>query len=136
MGASTSPNIVNVTSMHGTTVGFALSTTVTTDLITVSANKILRLTALRATNVDGTNDATVTVGIVFADADPNGISDFDVTAINPLLLAKTINVPAGSALDLIDRGAIYLRAGDVLEGGASSAGDIQLAVSYEVLDDA
>ena len=104
MGASTSPNIVSVSSIYGTTIGFALSTTVTTDLITVSANKILRLTAIRA--------------------------------INPLLLAKTINVPAGSALDLVEKGQIYLRAGDVLEGGASAAGDIQLAVSYEVLDDA
>jgi len=136
MGASTSPNIVSVSSIYGTTIGFALTTTVTTDLITVTANKILRLTAIRATNVDGAADATVTVGIVLADADPNGITDFDVTAINPLLLAKTINVPAGSALDLVEKGQIYLRAGDVLEGGASAAGDIQLAVSYEVLDDA
>ena len=136
MAASSSPNIVSVSSIYGTTIGFDLGTTVTTDLITVSANKILRITAIRATNVDGTNDATVTVGIVLADADPNGITDFDVTSINPLLIAKTINVPVGSALDLVEKGQIYLRAGDILEGGASATSDIQLLVSYEVLDDA
>mgnify|MGYP005837144237 CR=1 FL=1 len=43
MGASTSPNIVNVTSMHGTTVGFALSTTVTTDWLQFLQTKYLDL---------------------------------------------------------------------------------------------
>ena len=36
MAASSSPDITDVSSLYGTTVGFALGTTVTTDLITVT----------------------------------------------------------------------------------------------------
>ncbi len=38
--------------------------------MTVAANKVLRITAIRATNVDTSNDVTVTVSIVPADDDP------------------------------------------------------------------
>ena len=135
MAASTSPNIASVTSLYGTTVGFALDTTVTTDLITVSANKILRITTLLVANIDGTNSADVTIALVLADADPNGITDFDITSGQPWYIAKTVAVPADSTLSILDT-PLYLRAGDVLEGGASANSDLQLVVSYEVIDDA
>jgi len=134
MGASSSPNIVNVSSIFGVTVGFALGATATTDLMTVAANKVLRITAIRATNVDTSNDVTVTVSIVPADDDPDGIAD--LASLSPLRLALGITIPVGSALDLVEKGQIYMRAGDVLEGGADDTGNVELLVSYEVLDDA
>ena len=135
MGASSSPDITSVSSLYGTTVGFALSTTVTTDLITVSSNKLVRITNLLVSNIDGTNSADVTLGLILADADPNGITDFDVTSGQPWYIVKGVPVPADSTLSILDA-PLYLRAGDVLDGGASAASDLQLIVSYDVFDDA
>ena len=50
-------------------------------------------------------------------------------------LAKTISVPADASLVVLDA-PIYLMEGDVLKGGASAASDLDLFVSYEVIDDA
>ena len=50
-------------------------------------------------------------------------------------LAKTVTVPADTTLVLLDT-PIYLMEGDILKGGASAASDLDLFVSYEILDDA
>jgi hypothetical protein len=50
-------------------------------------------------------------------------------------LAKTVSVPADATLVLVDT-PIYLMEGDILKGGASAAGDLDLFVSYEVINDA
>ena len=116
MAASTSPNIASVTSLYGTTVGFALDTTVTTDLITVSANKILRITTLLVANIDGTNSATVNVDLYRGS-----------TAYH---LAKTITVAADSTLDLLSN-SIYLEEDDALRLTASANSDLEAVCSYE-----
>jgi hypothetical protein len=46
-----------------------------------------------------------------------------------------MSVPADSTLVLVDT-PIYLREGDVLKGGASAASDLDLFMSYEVINDA
>ena len=50
-------------------------------------------------------------------------------------LAKTVSVPADATLVLLST-PIYLMEGDILKGGASAASDLDLFVSYEVMDDA
>ena len=50
-------------------------------------------------------------------------------------LAKTISVPADASLVVSDT-PIYLREGDILKGGASAVSDLELFITYEVLDDA
>ena len=50
-------------------------------------------------------------------------------------LAKTVSVPADSTLVVFDT-PIYLMEADVLKGGASAASDLDLFISYEILDDA
>jgi len=49
-------------------------------------------------------------------------------------LAKTVSVPADATLVLLSS-PIYLMEGDILKGGASAASDLDLFVSYEVMDD-
>ena len=44
-------------------------------------------------------------------------------------------VPADTSMVIVDT-PIYLMEGDILKGGASAASDLDLFVSYEVLDDA
>ena len=47
-------------------------------------------------------------------------------------LAKTVSVPADATLVILDT-PIYLMEGDILKGGASAAGDLDLFVSYDVI---
>jgi hypothetical protein len=52
-----------------------------------------------------------------------------------IYLAKTIAVPADATLVILNT-PIYLMEADVLKGGASAASDLDLFVSYEIIDDA
>ena len=52
-----------------------------------------------------------------------------------IYLAKTVNVPADDILVVIDK-PIYMMEGDILKGGASAASDLDLFMSYEVINDA
>tara|TARA_R100000426_G_C4758580_1_gene86211 strand:+ start:25 stop:420 length:396 start_codon:yes stop_codon:yes gene_type:complete len=128
------PNIVNVSSIVGGNLGFNLSSTATATLLTVDADKILKINRITVANVDGTNAATVDL---FVD----GLTTAGATGITPtgadatVYLAKTVSVPADATLVLADT-PIYLMEGDVLKGGASAASDLDLFISYEILDDA
>ena len=127
------PNIVSVTSIKGESVGFNLTATTTTTLMTVASNKVVKINRITVANVDGANAADVTVSITKANFTPDGISDFDTSGT--FFIAKTISVPADSTLVLLDT-PIYLMESDVLKGGAGAASDLDLFVSYESIDDA
>ena len=127
------PNIVSVTSIKGESVGFNLTATTTTTLMTVASNKVVKVNRITVANVDGTNAADVTVSITKANFTPDGISDFDTSGT--FFISKTISVPADSTLVLLDT-PIYLMESDVLKGGAGAASDLDLFVSYESIDDA
>jgi hypothetical protein len=128
------PNIVNVTSIVGGNLGFNLSATTTATLLTVDADKILKINRITVANVDGTNAADLDL---FVD----GLTTAGATGITPtgadatVYLAKTVSVPADATLVILDT-PIYLMEGDILKGGASAASDLDLFISYEVLDDA
>ena len=126
------PNIVNVTSIVGGNLGFNLTATTTTTLLTVDADKILKINRITVANVDGTNAAEVDL---FVDGLGNGASGITATGDSTVYLAKTVSVPADATLVLSDT-PIYLMEGDILKGGASAASDLDLFISYEVLDDA
>lgn len=126
------PNIVNVTSIVGGNLGFNLTATATTTLLTVDADKILKINRITVANVDGTNAADVDL---FVDGMGNGASGITATGDATVYLAKTVSVPADATLVLSDT-PIYLMEGDILKGGASAASDLDLFISYEVLDDA
>jgi|TARA_S200002703_G_scaffold153855_1_gene155886 hypothetical protein len=127
------PNIVSVTSIKGESVGFALSNTVTTTLMTVASNKIVKINRITVANVDGSNAADVTLSVTKSNFTPDGISNFDTSGT--FHLAKTVSVPADATLVILDT-PIYLMETDVLKGGASAASDLELFVSYESIDDA
>ena len=127
------PNIVSVTSIEGESVGFNLTATTTTTLMTVASDKVVKINRITVANVDGTNAADVTVSITKSNFTPDGISNFDTSGT--FFIAKTISVPADSTLVLLDT-PIYLMESDVLKGGAGAASDLDLFVSYESIDDA
>ena len=127
------PNIVSVSSIKGESVGFALSATTTTSLMTVASDKIVKINRITCANVDGTNAADLTLFVAKANFTPDGVSNFDTSG--DFHLAKTVSVPADATLVILDT-PIYLMEGDVLKGGAGAASDLELFVSYESIDDA
>jgi|TARA_B100001079_G_scaffold228507_1_gene206751 hypothetical protein len=127
------PNIVNVTSIYGGNAGWNLSATLTATLLTVSADVIVKINAISCTNVDGTNAAALNLYIDGVGTTVTGVTG---TALaTAIYLAKTVNVPADDILVVIDK-PIYLMEGDILKGGASASGDLDLYISYEVINDA
>ena len=126
------PNLVNVATINGGNLGFNLSATTTATLLTVASDKILKINRITVANVDGTNAATVDL---FVDGLGNGATGITATGSSTVYLAKTVSVPADATLVILDT-PIYLMEGDILKGGASAASDLDLFISYEVLDDA
>ena len=113
------PNIVNVSTITGKTVGAALTTS-SADIVTNTAasGKVFKINAIYVANVDGVNNADVTVAFYNAD---------NTTSYK---LAHTITVPADATLDVLSK-AIYLEEGDKITALASTASDLEIVVSYE-----
>jgi len=116
------PNIVNVSSILGTSEVKVLTTTLTTTLVTAASDKVLKMNLIRCTNITD-NDATV---------------DFDVeVAGTHKKIANEVTVPANSVVDITDKNSsFYLMETDLLRGGASAGTTIDVLISYEILDDA
>ena len=127
------PNIVSVTSILGESVGWNLTNTLTTTLFTVSADKLIKVNRITVANVDGSSAATFNL---FIDTGVQTSAGGTVASgAADIYLAKVVSVPAASTLVLVDT-PIYLRENDILKGGASASGDLDLFMSYEVIDDA
>ena len=127
------PNIVSVSSILGGNAGFNLSNTLTATLITVDAEKLVKINRITCANVDGSSSADLDL---FIDGLGSGASGVTTTGADATVyLAKTVAVPADTTLVVLDT-PIDLMEGDILKGGASANSDLDLFVSYEVLDDA
>ena len=127
------PNIVNVTSIYGESIGEALTTTVDTAIMTVSSNKLVKLNYIQVANDSGTASTVVTVAITKSDFTSAGIgSTEDNAAI--IFLASTVTCPPDDVLVILDK-PIYLMELDNLEAGANPA-TADIFISYEVIDDA
>jgi len=127
------PNIVSVSSIYAGNAGWNLSNTLTATLLTVDADKIVKINSIICSNVDGTDAAALNL---YVDGMGSGASGVTTTGADATVyLAKTISVPADATLVILDT-PIYLMEADVLKGGASAASDLDLFVSYEIIDDA
>jgi hypothetical protein len=113
------PNIVNVATITGKTVGAALTTS-SADIVTNSAasGKVFKVNAILVANVDGTANADATVGF------------YDASATTTYKIAHTITVPADATLDVLSK-ALYLEEGDKITALASASSDLEIIVSYE-----
>ena len=127
------PNIVAVATIKGESVGFNMAANVTTTLLTVSTDVVLKVNRIQCANVDGTNAANLDLLVTKANFTSAGVTNFDTSG--SFYLAKTISIPADATLVVLDT-PIYLMEGDVLKGGTAATGDLDLIVSYEVINDA
>ena len=127
------PNIVSVTSIYGESIGEALTTTVTTDIMTVASDKLVKINYISVTNDHASTPVVVTVAVNKAGFTSDGIGSGEDNAAL-IYLASTITLPADDVLVVLDK-PIYLMEGDVLEAGANPA-TADIFISYEVIDDA
>lgn len=118
------PNVVGVTTITGKTDRQAVGTSATAITTnSASSGKVYKINSLLIANVDGTNNADITVDIY------NGTTAYH--------LAKTITVPADSSLVVISKDTgLYLEEGDSIRLTASATGDLEAVCSYEIIYDA
>jgi len=111
------PNVVNVSTITGKTAVQAVGTSATA-IVTNSASsgKVFKVNALYVSNVDGNNNADVTIDLFRSS-----------TAYH---IAKTLVVPADATIDVLTK-AIYLEEGDALRLTANAASDVEAICSYE-----
>ena len=118
------PNIVNISSMVGKTDTTSLTTTSATNILNnaASSNKVLRVTLVRAVNVDGSNAADITVSL-YSAASLGGTA-------TELIQAKEVAI--NTNLDVITKDTpLYLEEDTSLGATASAANDIKMIVTYE-----
>jgi hypothetical protein len=114
------PNIINVSSIFAKTLGSALSTTTTTNIVTCPSDRVLKINSVVVSNVNGTSSADATVYF------------WDDSVGTRYALAFTIGVPADASLVVVGKDtSIYLEEGDRIEAGSSSVGTLNIIVSYE-----
>ena len=126
------PDIVSVATINGQSLGWNLTNTLDTTLLTVTAEYVIKINRIVCANVDGSSAADLDLLVTKPNYTPAGITNFDTSG--SFYLAKTISVPADASLVVLDT-PIYLNEGDILKGGASASGDLDLIISYEALID-
>ena len=127
------PDIVDVATINAGNAGWNLSNTLDATLLTVSADVVVKINTIICSNVDGTNDADLNLLVDGMGSGTTGVTTTGADAT--VYIAKTVSVPADTSLSVIDS-PIYLMEGDILKGGASATSDLDLFISYEVLNDA
>jgi len=111
------PNIVNVTTITGKTAVQLVGTTATTIVENpAGSNKVYKVNALYVSNVDGIDNAEISVDIYRSSVAYH--------------IAKTVVVPADATLDVIAK-SIYLEEGDSLRLTANVVNDLEAVCSYE-----
>ena len=126
------PNIVNVDSIVGGNAGWALTNTVTTTLLTVAADVIVKINSITATNTHASTVTNLTLDINGIGTTVTGVTGTSLATVAKI--AAVLPVPGSDVLSVIDR-PIYLMEADVLRGGASVA-TCDLFLCYEVINDA
>jgi hypothetical protein len=121
------PNIVNVTDIKGNNALVALSTTGATLIVenVAASGKVYKINSLVVSNVDGTNNANITVSIYSQD-------NIGGTAYP---IVSTLSVPADSSVIVIDKSTgIYLKEDQSIGATASASNDLVVTASWEEIN--
>ena len=127
------PNIVNVTSILGTTTYFTPTGTSAVVLVpnAAASGTVFKVNQIVAANVNGSAavDATVSIytnGAVAQGSAPSGGAAYPVVS--------TVSVPADASLIVTDKTtAIYLMEGTSIVVTSGTASGITFSISYEVI---
>lgn len=125
------PNIVNVTSILGTTTYYTPSGTSAVVLLanTAASGLVYKINQIVAANVNGTSAVNATVSIYSNGAVAQGGAPAGGTAY-PVI--STISVPASASVIAVDKTtAIYLMEGTSISVTSGTASGITYTISYE-----
>lgn len=125
------PNIVNVTTIYGTTTYLTPSATTAVVLLpnAASSGKVYKINEIVATNVNGSSAVNTTVSIYTNGAVAQGSAPSGGTAYP---IASTISVPANAALIVVDKTtSLYLMEGTSISVTSGTASGITYSISYE-----
>jgi len=113
------PNIVNVTSIYGTTWVQAVPVTATAIVTNAAASgTVVKVNALYVGNIDTSASYKITVDLYRS-----------ATAYR---LLYQVSIPAGAGLDVLSK-SIYLQEGDALRLTADTASKLEAVASGEVI---
>ena len=127
------PNIVNVTSILGTTTYYTPSGTAAVVLLpnAAASGTVFKINQIVAANVNGTSAVDTTVSIYSNGAVAQGSAPSGGTAYP---IVSTVSVPADASLIVTDKTtAIYLMEGTSITVTSGTASGITYTISYEVI---
>jgi hypothetical protein len=125
------PNIVNVTTIYGTTTYFTPTGTTAVVLLAnaASSGKVFKINQIVAANVNGSAAVEATVSIYTNGAVAQGSAPAGGTAFP---VVSTVSVPADASLIVVDKTtAIYLQEGTSISITSGTASGITYSISYE-----
>ena len=125
------PNIVNVTSIYGTTTYYTPSGTTAVVLLANAAasGTVMKINQVVCANVNGASAVNATVSIYTNGAVAQGSAPSGGTAY-PVI--STISVPASASVIAVDKTtAIYLQEGTSISVTSGTASGITYTISYE-----
>jgi hypothetical protein len=126
-----SPNIVNVTAIYGTTTYYTPSGTSAIVLLanTAASGLVYKINQIVCANVNGSSAVNATVSIYSNGAVAQGGAPAGGTAY-PVI--STISVPASASVIAVDKTtAIYLMEGTSISVTSGTASGITYTISYE-----
>ena len=116
------PNIVNVTSILGTTLVSTMITTANTTLLvnTASSGAVWKINSIIASNILASSTATI---------------DLQVNdGTNNKSILKSVSIPTAATLVAVDKNSsFYLTEGYSIKGSSATNTSIDLLISYEVI---
>jgi len=118
------PNIVNVSSIFGKTDVVNLNSTSAIQVVSNAnaSNKIFKINAIYISNVDGTNNADITINLYSA-------ASLGGTATE---ICRLVTVPAKSTLIVVDKNSsLYMEENRSIGAIASVANRLKVLCSYE-----
>ena len=120
----TAPNIVNVSTITAKTASAALGTSAARIVSNAaSSNKVFKVNTIVVSNIDGSNNADVSI---FLNDGAAGAGSTNRAIV------KTVVVPADASLVVIDANSkLYLEENTSITALASAASDLEIIVSYE-----
>jgi hypothetical protein len=127
------PNIVNVTSILGTTTYLTPSATTAVVLLpnAASSGTVFKINQIVAANVNGSAAVDTTVSVYSNGAVAQGSAPSGGTAYP---IVSTVSVPADASLIVTDKmTAIYLMEGTSITVTSGTASGITYTISYEVI---
>ena len=125
------PNIVNVTTIYGTTTYYTPTGTTAVVLLnnTASSGKVYKINQIVAANVNGSTAVNATVSLYSNGAQSQGSAPSGGTAYP---IVSTVSVPANASLVAVDKTtAIYLMEGQSISVTSGTASGITYSISYE-----